>query len=236
MVLEHNIGITSDLILWCLGLTVSPWFDLDFLAASNGGFKLLGESLMSCFADQHEEAVRCERCTSLAPLRPAAVLTYSFDSDVPVPGIVSIDSHFPSCPLEMLQLQTTLACPKPESPVSPRIFFTSSNGSEDEDDEGSTAQATVTTVLDPHRRSPPPGHRPVLRTIRSTEEEHVLSVHLPGFTPEMVTVSARKDDRLAVVADLWHAEANCESPIYREIRGCGAAPSLSVAPKCTYVY
>lgn len=131
----------------------------------------------------------------------------------------------------MLQLQTTLACPKPESPVSPKIFFTSSNGSEDEDDEGGTAQATVTTVLDPHRRSPPPGHRPVLRTIRSTEEEHVLSVHLPGFTPEMVTVSARKDDRLAVVADLWHAEANCESPIYGEIRGCGAAPNLSVIPE-----
>lgn len=159
------------------------------------------------------------------------LFTYSFELDVPFLGIVPIGFHFLSHPLAMLQLQTTLACPKPESPVSPKIFFTSSDGSEYEDDEGSTAQATVTTVLDPHRRSPPPGRRPVLRTIRSTEEEHVLSVHLPGFTPEMVTVSARKDDRLAVVADLWHAEANCESPICCEIRGCGATLNLSVPPE-----
>ncbi|EJD07072.1 uncharacterized protein FOMMEDRAFT_75640 [Fomitiporia mediterranea MF3/22] len=69
--------------------------------------------------------------------------------------------------------------------------------------------ATIAAVLEPDRRSPPPGSRPVLRLVCSTEDEHVLSAHLPGFAPEMVTVSTRKEDRLAVVADLWHAESNC---------------------------
>ena len=101
-------------------------------------------------------------------------------------------------------------------------------------EDGSTAQATVTTVLDPHRRSPPPGNRPVLRTVRSTDEEYVLSVHLPGFTPEMVTVSARKEDRLAVVADLWHVEANCECPVCK-VRGSGAVRNLSVALEMKFI-
>ena len=85
---------------------------------------------------------------------------------------------------------------------------------------------TVTAVLDPHRRSPPPESRPVLRNARTTEDEYVLSVHLPGYSPEMVTVTSRKDNSLAVVADLWHAEADCTSSLL--ISYCGL-PYLHVS-------
>ncbi|KAH8112683.1 hypothetical protein DFH11DRAFT_1606427 [Phellopilus nigrolimitatus] len=116
----------------------------------------------------------------------------------------------PSTAPKMVPLQTEFFLPSVKSPMSPQISFSTSTGSEYDYGPLSSAQtATVTAVLEPHRRSPPPENRPVLRVICSTDEEHILSVHLPGFAPEMVTVSARKEDKLAVVADLWHAEANC---------------------------
>ncbi|KAM5539281.1 hypothetical protein V8D89_007154 [Ganoderma adspersum] len=41
----------------------------------------------------------------------------------------------------------------------------------------------------------------------STQGQHTLAVRLPeGLAPEMVTISAKKGARLAVVADLWHRE------------------------------
>ncbi|KAI0760996.1 hypothetical protein BD413DRAFT_486809 [Trametes elegans] len=43
--------------------------------------------------------------------------------------------------------------------------------------------------------------------LRSSAAEHTLAVRLPGgLAPEMVTVSAKKGARLAVVADLWNSE------------------------------
>lgn len=40
----------------------------------------------------------------------------------------------------------------------------------------------------------------------------MLSVILPRvIQPEMVTVAAKKGDRLDVVADAWHMEHDCES-------------------------
>ncbi|KAI1797057.1 hypothetical protein LXA43DRAFT_878856 [Ganoderma leucocontextum] len=43
--------------------------------------------------------------------------------------------------------------------------------------------------------------------VRSTVAQHTLAVRLPeGLAPEMVTISAKKGARLAVVADLWHRE------------------------------
>ncbi len=47
--------------------------------------------------------------------------------------------------------------------------------------------------------------------LHSTQSQHILAVLLPeGLAPEMVTVSAKKGARLAVVADLWHREHDCE--------------------------
>ena len=47
--------------------------------------------------------------------------------------------------------------------------------------------------------------------VRSTPAQHTLAVRLPeGLAPEMVTISAKKGARLAVVADLWHREDDCE--------------------------
>jgi Holliday junction resolvase-like predicted endonuclease len=46
-------------------------------------------------------------------------------------------------------------------------------------------------------------------------DEYVLTVELPvtmtkNLAPEMITISARKENKLAIVADVWHAENNCE--------------------------
>ncbi|KLO07955.1 hypothetical protein SCHPADRAFT_835918 [Schizopora paradoxa] len=73
------------------------------------------------------------------------------------------------------------------------------------------AAVTTATVLELGRRSPPPNwkDRPTLKVSRSSQTEHTLTVRLPGFAPEMVTVSARRENRLAVVADMWHSEDNC---------------------------
>ncbi|KAI5120707.1 hypothetical protein M0805_007669 [Coniferiporia weirii] len=138
----------------------------------------------------------------------------------PSPSVHSLKSSMPKSP--QLSFRSPSSAPRmlpphTEAPAfraialsSPQISFsTSVDSAYDYGPLPSTQTATVTAVLEPHRRSPPPENRPVLCVAQSTEDEHVLSVRLPGFTPEMVTVSARKDDKLAVVADLWHAETNC---------------------------
>ncbi|KAI0080928.1 hypothetical protein K474DRAFT_1556341, partial [Panus rudis PR-1116 ss-1] len=45
--------------------------------------------------------------------------------------------------------------------------------------------------------------------IQTTVDEHVLDVVLPQeIRSDMITVSAKKGDRLDIVADLWHREEN----------------------------
>ncbi|KAH7920885.1 hypothetical protein BV22DRAFT_1020408 [Leucogyrophana mollusca] len=45
--------------------------------------------------------------------------------------------------------------------------------------------------------------------VHSTTATHTLTVALPRtIQPEMVTVSAKKGDRLDVVADAWHMESD----------------------------
>ncbi|KII85257.1 hypothetical protein PLICRDRAFT_116403 [Plicaturopsis crispa FD-325 SS-3] len=40
--------------------------------------------------------------------------------------------------------------------------------------------------------------------------KHTLDVDLPSeIRPEMVTISAKKGDRLDIVADAWHKENDC---------------------------
>lgn len=59
------------------------------------------------------------------------------------------------------------------------------------------------------RRSPPPGSCPEMAT-QSSSTLHTFSVMLPRtILPEMITVSAKKGDRLDVVADAWHMEHDC---------------------------
>ena len=46
-------------------------------------------------------------------------------------------------------------------------------------------------------------------------DEYVLTVQLPVtmtecLTSDMITVSARKENKLAIVVDVWHAENNGE--------------------------
>ncbi|KAF8440463.1 hypothetical protein L210DRAFT_3539736 [Boletus edulis BED1] len=46
--------------------------------------------------------------------------------------------------------------------------------------------------------------------VQSTTSSHLLSVNLPCvIQPEMVTVAAKKGDKLDVVADAWHMERDC---------------------------
>lgn len=133
---------------------------------------------------------------------------HSLESSMPKSPQLSFRS--PSSAPRMLPPHTEALAFRAISLSSPQISFSASiDSAYVYGPLPSTQAATVTAVLEPHRRSPPPENRPALCIAESTEDEHVLSVRLPGFTPEMVTVSARKDDKLAVVADLWHAETNC---------------------------
>ena len=45
----------------------------------------------------------------------------------------------------------------------------------------------------------------------SSNSKYVLNVQLPiEIKREMVTVSAKKGDRIAIVADAWHMEEDCK--------------------------
>ncbi|KAG8213337.1 hypothetical protein J3R82DRAFT_11819 [Butyriboletus roseoflavus] len=79
---------------------------------------------------------------------------------------------------------------------------------------GSTSSSAAASLLTPSptdrsRRSPPPDSCPPM-VVQSTTSSHMLSVILPRvIQPEMVTVAAKKGDRLDVVADAWHMERDC---------------------------
>ncbi|EPQ52562.1 hypothetical protein GLOTRDRAFT_11836, partial [Gloeophyllum trabeum ATCC 11539] len=46
--------------------------------------------------------------------------------------------------------------------------------------------------------------------IQSTRGQHILTVDLgPKFQSDMVTIAAKKGDRLDIVADLWYLEKDC---------------------------
>lgn len=75
----------------------------------------------------------------------------------------------------------------------------------------STASLLSPSPADRSRRSPPPDNCPPM-VVQSTTTNHFLSVTLPRvIQPEMVTVAAKKGDKLDVVADAWHMERDCES-------------------------
>ena len=73
-----------------------------------------------------------------------------------------------------------------------------------------TASLLSPSPTDRSRRSPPPDSCPPL-VVQSTATSHILSVTLPSvIQPDMVTVVAKKGDKLNVVADAWHMERDCE--------------------------
>ncbi|KAF4571709.1 hypothetical protein EYR40_008226 [Pleurotus pulmonarius] len=77
-----------------------------------------------------------------------------------------------------------------------------------------TERALASPLARAHR-APPPADAPPLQ-IHSTPSKHTLCVQFPQrmgaeMRPEMVTVCAKRGDRLGIVADAWHLERNCES-------------------------
>ena len=79
--------------------------------------------------------------------------------------------------------------------------------------------------------------------VESPMTDHVLSVTLPHVVQlEMVTVVVKRDDRVDVVAGVWHVERDCESnillvfsfmdphhPGYYEWRICFAAGDVDMS-------
>ncbi|KAI9463194.1 hypothetical protein BJY52DRAFT_1253594 [Lactarius psammicola] len=70
-----------------------------------------------------------------------------------------------------------------------------------------------------HARRGAPGHNVPPARIVSSDTTHTLSIALPRpggapLAPEMITVSARRGGRLAVVADAWHLEHDCHYEWY----------------------
>ncbi|KAN0092925.1 hypothetical protein V8E55_003709 [Tylopilus felleus] len=114
-------------------------------------------------------------------------------------------------------------CPSIVSTSSPSCSSTSSACSVTStcsvDSTGSSSSSyTAFSLLSPSptdrsRRSPPPDSCPPV-VVQSTTTSHILSVNLPRvIQPEMVTVAAKKGDRLDVVADAWHMEHDSTTPL-----------------------
>jgi hypothetical protein len=60
------------------------------------------------------------------------------------------------------------------------------------------------------RRAPSPSRTPAMHMTWSSSN-YKLNVQLPtAIQREMITVSAKKGDRIAIVADAWHMEEDCE--------------------------
>lgn len=75
------------------------------------------------------------------------------------------------------------------------------------------------------RRAPPSEAVPPLQ-IRASASAYRLAIPLPrpggrAFAPEMITLSAKRGDRLAVVADAWHLERDCASLLSLALCVCG---------------
>lgn len=113
-------------------------------------------------------------------------------------------------------------CPSIASTTSPSSSSTSSACSVSStcsvNSTGSSASSCTSSLLSPSpmdrsRRSPPPDSCPPM-VVQSTTTSHVLSVTLPRvIQPDMVTVAAKKGDRVDVIADAWHMERDCESNV-----------------------
>ncbi|KAF7965961.1 hypothetical protein HWV62_40721 [Athelia sp. TMB] len=92
-----------------------------------------------------------------------------------------------------------VACPGSKS--TSRSSFVSESSSDTTSSESPTARS---------RRAPSPSRTPPMH-VTTTSSGYTLNAQLPiEIQPEMITVSAKKGDRIAVVADVWHMEADCE--------------------------
>jgi len=59
------------------------------------------------------------------------------------------------------------------------------------------------------RRAASPSQYPSMN-VHSSPSKHILSVRLPeAIKSEMVTITANKGDKLKIIADAWHMEADC---------------------------
>jgi hypothetical protein len=97
---------------------------------------------------------------------------------------------------------TTLLRQPPPPLVSFPVSFCNSNS-----DARSSSTPSPTARA---RRSVPPSDTPPM-SINSCPSKHTLEVHLPSaIQPEMVTISAKKGNRLVIVADAWHMETDCK--------------------------
>ena len=131
------------------------------------------------------------RSVALPP--PLAMPPISGSLADPPPGVPSSSLLSPLMPLPSPSIfQSSLHSPGlTPSPLQPSPFIP----------ESPIAHA---------RRAPSPARTPPM-LLRSTASQHTLDVRLPaGLAPEMVTISVRKSARLAIVADLWHRENDCE--------------------------
>ena len=74
------------------------------------------------------------------------------------------------------------------------------------------ATQVLTNRVPTHEKtlSTPPNAIPTIRVLHAPNA-YAFDVALPStILPEMVTISAKKGNKLRVIADAWHLEDNCE--------------------------
>ncbi|CAA7269478.1 unnamed protein product [Cyclocybe aegerita] len=115
-------------------------------------------------------------------------------------------THPPPPPSDVLQ-QFALHIPPP-----PPLSLSLSSRQHHVSPSSSNTSSSSASPVSPMRgggASQQPAPTPEMK-IQSEPHVHMLSVFLPRtISPEMVTISANKGDRLRVVADAWHMEDEC---------------------------
>lgn len=99
--------------------------------------------------------------------------------------------------------------PRGRSRVPSLPFVVCHAGSKSSSQSSSYTDTTPSPIAR-SRRAPSPSRTPPMH-VTNTASLYTLSAQLPiEIQPEMITVSAKKGDRIDVVADAWHMETDCE--------------------------
>lgn len=139
----------------------------------------------------------------LTPL-PLSPILATETNDAPAPmGIMT----------EVFQSQPGILSPPPSERKGHRLPSIRLVTSKSMSLSSTISASTIPSPTARARRIPSPSRTPPMH-ITPSDSKYVLNVQLPTeIQREMVTVSAKKGDRIAIVADAWHMEEDCKCSV-----------------------
>ncbi|KAJ7704394.1 hypothetical protein B0H17DRAFT_1224401 [Mycena rosella] len=142
-----------------------------------------------------EHISRARARSVLVPTAPSAVPP----SDLHPPSVLPKPSASPSVPAQILASPSPRPAPDPSCPFP--VISTL--------DRPSSSESRRTSLTARARRAPSSSRYPPIDITASTTQ-YTFDVVLPtAIKPEMVTITTARGDKLKIVADAWHLEADC---------------------------